>query len=454
MPRVLGAPPLELSRSPAMASAGGGADAGERRDTAVATPQYDSSGPPAGRSSRCLMQLLIAPAVGAVSRSTALRWTAVGVLTLPVQLVVLLVLLLGGALPDDLAAGRGGQLRADVVPAAYEPLVRRAARTCPGVSAPLLAAQIAVESGWNPRAVSPAGAQGLAQFMPGTWAGAGLDGDGDGDRDPFDPADAIASQAGFLCQLLAAVSADPSVSGDRRELALAAYNAGLGAVRRFGGVPPYSETQAYVQRIRHLVARYTDQPGTAPATGASGSWVRPISGPRTSGFGLRWGRTHAGVDFAAPVGTPVYAASRGTVIAADRPAASAAGSRSVTRGACRPCTATSTVGAFRSDRPFRRGRRSRAAATKDAPPGHTCTSRSAAGLCPSTRWRSTRPAAPGCADRRATPPRPPASGGPPQVARALSSSAVTVARHGLYFGCPREEVPGQEPPSRRARRWT
>jgi len=81
------------------------------------------------------------------------------------------------------------------------------------------------ESGWNPNAVSPAGAQGLSQFMPGTWIGEGVDGDGDGVRDPFNPADAIASQAAFMCKLLAAVTADDSLIGDPIDLALAGYNA-------------------------------------------------------------------------------------------------------------------------------------------------------------------------------------------------------------------------------------
>jgi murein DD-endopeptidase MepM/ murein hydrolase activator NlpD len=261
--------------------------------------------------------LLVASAIGTGSRSTAARSVLAAVLALPVLLPILLVVLLGGGLAVDAAAlGAAAQLRPGAVPAAYEPLLHRAAQTCPGITAPLLAAQIEVESGWNPRAVSPAGAQGLAQFMPATWAGEGLDGDGDGVRDPFQPTDAIASQASFMCRLLAAVSADPDLTGDPLELALAAYNAGLGAVQRARGVPPYVETQQYVRRIRALIAGYADPAGTAPGSAPAGSWVRPISGPVTSGFGQRWGRLHAGVDFGAPIGTPVHAASDGTVVAA------------------------------------------------------------------------------------------------------------------------------------------
>ena len=94
-------------------------------------------------------------------------------------------------------------------------------------------------------------------------------------------------------------------------------DAGLGAVRQHRGVPPYPETQSYVQKIRTLTATYADPGGTASGAGPAGSWVRPIpAAPITSGFGQRWGRLHAGVDFGAPIGTPIYAASNGTVLAA------------------------------------------------------------------------------------------------------------------------------------------
>src|SRR5205814_1083155 len=102
-----------------------------------------------------------------------------------------------------------------------------------GVSPSLLAAVAKVESGFNPRAVSRAGAQGLMQLMPGTAKGLGVD--------PFDPAQAVDAAA----QLLASYQQQFGST----ELALAAYNAGPGAVRRYGGVPPYAETQRYVQRV-------------------------------------------------------------------------------------------------------------------------------------------------------------------------------------------------------------
>jgi soluble lytic murein transglycosylase-like protein len=104
-----------------------------------------------------------------------------------------------------------------------------------GVSAALLAAQLMAESGFDPGAVSPAGAQGIAQFMPGTAASYGL-------RNPFDPAAAIDAQGHLMSDLL-------KQFGGRPALALAAYNAGPGAVSPCNCIPDYPETQAYVARI-------------------------------------------------------------------------------------------------------------------------------------------------------------------------------------------------------------
>jgi hypothetical protein len=103
-----------------------------------------------------------------------------------------------------------------------------------GVSAALLAAQIRAESGFDPTAVSPAGASGIAQFMPATAASYGL-------TDPFDPERAIDAQAHLMSDLLKQFGSPA--------LALAAYNAGPGAVASCNCVPDYPETQAYVARI-------------------------------------------------------------------------------------------------------------------------------------------------------------------------------------------------------------
>lgn len=115
----------------------------------------------------------------------------------------------------------------------------------------LLAAQLYAESGFNPFAVSPAGARGIAQFMPGTSRAYGL-------ADPYDPAAAIDAQAHLMSDLLRRF-------GGRIGLALAAYNAGAGAVEAAGGVPPLAETRAYVARILGLLGGAGDLPVPALA---------------------------------------------------------------------------------------------------------------------------------------------------------------------------------------------
>ena len=113
-----------------------------------------------------------------------------------------------------------------------------AAGTQYGVDPVLLAAMARTESSFNPAAVSPAGAQGLMQLMPATAKGLGV-------TDPFDPAQSVQGAAQLMRDLLDRFG--------RVDEALAGYNAGPGAVIRYGGVPPYAETQGYVQKILALV---------------------------------------------------------------------------------------------------------------------------------------------------------------------------------------------------------
>jgi len=132
-----------------------------------------------------------------------------------------------------------------VVPDARRPVLERAAKVCSPLSVPLLAAQIHAESNWRPDADS-GHAQGISQFAPDTWKEWGRDGNGDGKADVWEPRDAIPSQARYMCHLYDVVEELP---GNPTRLALAAYNAGPGAVLRARGVPTIHETRGYVDRI-------------------------------------------------------------------------------------------------------------------------------------------------------------------------------------------------------------
>lgn len=103
------------------------------------------------------------------------------------------------------------------------------------VSEALIAAVVLVESGGNPRAISPAGAQGLGQLMPGTARRYGV-------RNSFDPGQNLKGAAAYLSDLLKLYRGD-------LVLVLAAYNAGEGAVSKYSGVPPYRETRHYVPKV-------------------------------------------------------------------------------------------------------------------------------------------------------------------------------------------------------------
>ncbi|MET7682741.1 bifunctional lytic transglycosylase/C40 family peptidase [Streptomyces sp. NPDC005423] len=151
-------------------------------------------------------------------------------------------------------AGQGGVgLAKGAVPTAYKTLVQKWGNLCPALNPALLAAQLYQESGFNPSAKSPAKAEGIAQFIPGTWATHGIDGDGDGDRDVWDPNDAIPSAATYDCQLASYVK---DVPGNRTANMLASYNAGAYAVIKYQGVPPYAETRNYVKTITTLAESF------------------------------------------------------------------------------------------------------------------------------------------------------------------------------------------------------
>ncbi|WP_165985173.1 bifunctional lytic transglycosylase/C40 family peptidase [Streptomyces sp. YIM 98790] len=184
--------------------------------------------------------------------------------------------------------GKGsGQLAENTVPARYAGLVQRWGNLCETLSPALLAAQLNQESGWNPRAQSPAEAQGIAQFIPGTWAVHGLDANGDGVADVWDPEDAIPSAASYDCSLASYVK---DVPGDPVDNMLAAYNAGPYAVIRYQGVPPYEETRNYVRIIRAAEESFTARTGP----GDGGDRLPPL---RAAAGAVNFAQEHLGKPY-------------------------------------------------------------------------------------------------------------------------------------------------------------
>ncbi|NLF83708.1 MAG: lytic transglycosylase domain-containing protein [Candidatus Gastranaerophilales bacterium] len=119
---------------------------------------------------------------------------------------------------------------------AFQHLIQKYAKKN-GLDTELVNAVIKQESGYNPKAISPVGAQGLMQLMPGTAAHLGV-------RDPFNPEENIAGGTKYLSSLINKYNS--------LELGLAAYNAGPESVDRYGGIPPYRETQNYVKNIMRM----------------------------------------------------------------------------------------------------------------------------------------------------------------------------------------------------------
>ncbi|HEY2945715.1 MAG TPA: lytic transglycosylase domain-containing protein, partial [Vicinamibacteria bacterium] len=144
--------------------------------------------------------------------------------------------MLRGVVPDEVLDEIRPSAEGDV-----ERLVAEAAQRH-GLDPALVMAVVGVESGFQPQAVSPKGARGLMQLMPRTAREMGV-------ADPFDPAANLDGGSRYLSSLVARFEGDLTK-------ALAAYNAGMGAVARHGGVPPYAETRKYVQRV---LGRYQER---------------------------------------------------------------------------------------------------------------------------------------------------------------------------------------------------
>jgi soluble lytic murein transglycosylase-like protein len=147
---------------------------------------------------------------------------------------------LGAGSPPEVPGGTAAA-PAPVPPAQIDALVQQNASTWQ-VDPALIKAVIANESGFDANATSGVGAQGLMQLMPATAASLGV-------RDAYDPAQNVAGGTRYLRGLL------DRFGGDKR-LAIAAYNAGPGAVEKYKDVPPYRETRNYVQNVLASFDKY------------------------------------------------------------------------------------------------------------------------------------------------------------------------------------------------------
>lgn len=246
---------------------------------------------------------------------------AVGVALLSVvAFVVSIGLVMGGATAaassQASTGGAAANLNVAAIPAAMQsvvPYVVKAGALCPAVSAPQIAAQIDTESAWDPHAVSSAGAEGLAQFLPSTWPAYGRTEDGTHNVSPFDPNDAAVAMGRYDCANAATVA--PLVAegkGTQLSLMLAAYD-GPAAVLAAGGVPAAAET--YVATVEHRIPTYT-----APAAVGSGFGAlvlaeaeRELGVPYVWGGGNWTGPAHGGFDCSGLVMFAIAQASGGQI---------------------------------------------------------------------------------------------------------------------------------------------
>ena len=194
----------------------------------------------------------------------------------PLGLILFVVILLGGGAnsgSEQLAsdAGTGAPLNASAVPnPSWVPWVEQAGSLCPAISAPLIAAQDAVESNWGPNAVSAKGAEGIAQFMPATWPAYDSPPAAPGPDTPFNVPDAILAQGRLDCALVAAVGPLSEQTGvPALSLALEAYNAGLAAVTEANGEADNLQTQGYAEEIEQLATTTYAEGSAGTGTGTA-----------------------------------------------------------------------------------------------------------------------------------------------------------------------------------------
>ncbi len=188
----------------------------------------------------------IAPASAATSASTTVSQVPAGDFAAALQAATTADASSPTAAQNESVAGATGNS------GEYDSVIEQAAERY-GVDPAVLHGLIQQESGFDPNAQSSAGASGLTQLMPGTASSMGV-------SNPLNPTESIEGGARYLSQLM-------SQFGGNTEDALAAYNAGPGAVQQYGGIPPYAETQSYVSKVLGYAEAYRQ---THPASISAG----------------------------------------------------------------------------------------------------------------------------------------------------------------------------------------
>ncbi|MGW3460604.1 lytic transglycosylase domain-containing protein [Streptomyces olivaceoviridis] len=214
-----------------------------------------------------------------------------GVLLAP--LIALILLFTGGGGgssdvdPDEVVSiieGDGkGELSETSVPAGLVEPIRAAGALCPQVGPVAIAAQIQQESGFDATVVGPNGERGLSQLPADVFAEFGKDDDDNGTTSALDASDSILAQGRYMCSLVEQVA--PLADADRPlqdvlSIALAAYDAGIDAVRRAQGVPLTNESQTYVTGVRAQFARFQGAvPAPTPSFTTSPASASPTPDP-------------------------------------------------------------------------------------------------------------------------------------------------------------------------------
>jgi cell wall-associated NlpC family hydrolase len=213
----------------------------------------------------------VAGAAGGTGGSSGLRTIAVATVAAVLGLLMLIFMMVMQSAPSTTTASG---LNTSAVPTAYIQWVLKAGSICAAITPAIIAAQDQAESNWNPKAVSGAGAEGIAQFLPSSFPQWGRNDDGTGNVSPWNPRDEIVAQGRYDCSLASFAQNlinSGGASGTVTDLALAAYNAGPGGVEQAHGIP--AAAASYVREIDSLAtSKYA-----AVTTGTSQSGLTAVA---------------------------------------------------------------------------------------------------------------------------------------------------------------------------------